>query len=163
MYREPVEFFVYSMWAIVAVPPHEEPHVIISIRTPGAEPVAVRRGYKTRAILFMAFPDLDENYRALPPSAKRYNDGELFTPAQAKEILSFVNRHKDEIQSIIVQCEGGMSRSAGVAAALSKIMNDDDARFFKGKTPNMLVYSTILREAFGPIAEGEEDPCKKTS
>jgi predicted protein tyrosine phosphatase len=147
-----MEFFVYSMYAIAAVPPHEEPHVIISIRTPGAPPVNVRRGRNTLAVLFMEFPDLDENYRTIraiePPRAKRYSDGELFTGAHAREILTFVNKHKSKIVSIIVQCEGGMSRSPAIAAALSKLMNGDDSRYFKdGRQPNMLVYDTMLKEA----------------
>jgi predicted protein tyrosine phosphatase len=146
-----MEFFVYSIQAIEAIHPHEEPNVIISIRTPGAPMARIRRGPQTRDILFMAFPDLDENYRALPAGEKRYNDGALFDEDDAKEILAFVDLHKNHIESIIVHCEGGMSRSPGVAAALSKLLTGDDTRFFKSKTPNMLVYSTLIKVGLGPM------------
>ena len=137
------------MWAIAAQPPRKEPHIIISIRTPGAEPARVPRGPETRAVLFCEFPDLDERYRALPIGDKDLRDDALFGAAEARRILAFIKIHREAIQSIVVQCEGGISRSAGVAAALAKIFGEDDAPFFRNKTPNMLVYRTILQEHYG--------------
>jgi predicted protein tyrosine phosphatase len=72
-----------------------------------------------------------------------------FSRAHAKKILSFVKKHTLEIGLIVCQCDGGISRSAGVAAALSKCFNQDDSFFFKCYLPNSLVYSTILKEWHG--------------
>lgn len=50
----------------------------------------------------------------------------------------------------IVHCEAGQSRSAGVAAALSKWINGEDWDYFLNPkyTPNSYCYQTILKWAF---------------
>lgn len=91
----------------------------------------------------MEFPDLDDNYKALPAAAKTYTDDVLFHEGHAKEILAFVEKHKG-VQSIIVQCEGGLSRSVAVKAALAKILNGDETPY---DGTNRLVYQTLLDAA----------------
>lgn len=70
------------------------------------------------------------------------------TYEEAKLIADFVKTYKDNenIQRIIVQCEAGQSRSAGVAAAIMKYLYDDDTPIFNNKryTPNMLCYKKVL-------------------
>ena len=69
-----------------------------------------------------------------------------FSEEHAKQIIDFIKKYIDNIELIIVQCDAGISRSAGVAAALSKCLNGDDEYFFKRYLPNSLVYSTIMKE-----------------
>ena len=64
----------------------------------------------------------------------------------AEDILKIASM-SDDIETIIVNCEAGISRSAGVAAALANIINEDDSRYFKEYLPNMLVYRKILEAA----------------
>ena len=66
----------------------------------------------------------------------------------AEKIVRFVNRwnSKDYDINLYVNCEAGQSRSAGVAAAISKKLFNDDSWFFKTKTPNMLCYRRVLGE-----------------
>lgn len=66
------------------------------------------------------------------------------TKEDAQMIKSFVGRHKDKL--IIVHCDGGISRSAGIAAALLKFYNGDDSEIFDNGRyrPNMLCYRTML-------------------
>ena len=70
---------------------------------------------------------------------------------QAAEVLYFVANNIPFAKNIIVHCEAGISRSAGVAAALSKILNGNDDYFFdyfhNRYVPNMTCYRRIL-EAF---------------
>jgi len=73
---------------------------------------------------------------------------QLFGRKDAIHILEFVEKYIDDIKLIIVNCEAGVSRSAGVAGALSKILNGWDDAYFKHSLPNMLVYRTILVEYF---------------
>lgn len=60
----------------------------------------------------------------------------------------FVREHiaANDFDKIIVQCEAGQSRSAGVAAALMKYFNNDDTPIFNNPryTPNMLCYRRTL-------------------
>lgn len=64
----------------------------------------------------------------------------------AKNIVNFVFKHND-VNNIVVHCDAGISRSAGVAAALSKIFNNDDMEYFSQESiyePNMCCYREIL-------------------
>jgi len=117
-------------------------HVVISICDPEANPVEIFLNNPPEGILHLRFPDFDREWKGY-----KYNYL-LFDKYNAKDILKFVNRYKDEIELIIINCEAGISRSAGVAGALSKILNGDDSYFFKHYLPNMLVYRTILEEAY---------------
>lgn len=62
----------------------------------------------------------------------------------AEKIKRFVEAHKED--SIIVHCDAGVSRSAGIAAALMKYYNGDDTPIFNNPKycPNMLCYRTML-------------------
>lgn len=64
----------------------------------------------------------------------------------ARSIYRFVNRYVlDGIENVVVHCEAGMSRSAGAAAALSKIFNNDDSLIVKNKPfYNRKVYREIM-------------------
>lgn len=65
----------------------------------------------------------------------------------AKEVYDFCKKYENDVEYILVQCDAGVSRSAGMAAALSKYYNGDDTPFFRslGYIPNMEIYSTILK------------------
>lgn len=69
----------------------------------------------------------------------------LITQYQASLILWIVENNKDN--NIVCQCDSGISRSSGLAAALSLIYNKDDLWVFNNNKyrPNMHVYRTILK------------------
>jgi hypothetical protein len=56
-----------------------------------------------------------------------------------------------------VHCGAGVSRSAGVAAALGKWLNNDDGFIFNNFSycPNFTCYRLVLNEALGSINEKE--------
>ena len=73
----------------------------------------------------------------------------LFDDEMAKEIVEIAYLWYDiGVDTIVVNCEAGMSRSAGVAAALSYAINFTDMDIVRKKPMyNRLVYSTILKHA----------------
>jgi predicted protein tyrosine phosphatase len=79
----------------------------------------------------------------------------VFTKKDAKKILKMVEKYKKKVQHIVCQCDAGVSRSAAVAAALSKILYGDDAWVFDCPRyiPNPHIYSTILNAHFGGYYE----------
>jgi predicted protein tyrosine phosphatase len=117
-------------------------HIVISISNIEASFADLPDSDTREGILFMRFPDFDKVHEGY-----KYNHL-LFHNKHAGDILRFVKRYKSDIELIICQCEAGISRSAGVAAALSKILNGDDTYFFKHYLPNSLVYNTILKEYY---------------
>jgi hypothetical protein len=55
------------------------------------------------------------------------------------------NPEYDDLDAIVVNCEAGMSRSAGVAVALSRILNGDDSQMVREKPLfNRMVYRTVM-------------------
>ena len=69
----------------------------------------------------------------------------------ADKIIEFVNNYLNDVDEIIVHCGAGVSRSAGVCAALMMILNGDDSEIFNnGKyCPNMHCYRLVLESYFG--------------
>jgi predicted protein tyrosine phosphatase len=70
----------------------------------------------------------------------------VFNNDHAKKILNIYNKHKTQIELIIVSCEMGISRSAGVIAALDEIEHKQESLIFYdlGKEPNQLVYKLLI-------------------
>jgi predicted protein tyrosine phosphatase len=94
----------------------------------------------------------------------RFDDVEVasvdYTPisiTDAEAIVAFVEKVKDKIDMLVVHCYAGVSRSAGVAAALMAYYNGDDMPIFQnGKySPNMLCYRTMLKALQINISEDE--------
>jgi predicted protein tyrosine phosphatase len=80
------------------------------------------------------------------------NEGQRdqITEEDAMQIVAFVMDIKEAVNNLIVHCEAGVSRSAGVAAAIQKYLTGDDTSIFSDKRyyPNMTCYRYVL-EAFG--------------
>lgn len=140
---------VFSRHAVEAVPPFDEPHIFISIRSPWDDkPVRLRTNEHTLGVLRMAFHDLD--HMPTPEELKvsyHIDWRDLFNARMARELLAFVRTHvlgKSVRPEIVINCDAGWSRSAAVAAGLeATLLEGDDAPWFRNKTPNMRVYRTI--------------------
>ena len=94
-------------------------------------------------LLNMAFEDREFFGPSTPPEL-------IFDSEKAKQILEFAEDMWPQIDCLMVHCHAGMSRSPAVAAALEHIHhgNGSDNYWFSVKTPNMLVYRTILNEHY---------------
>ena len=94
-------------------------------------------------ILFLRFDDVEA--------------GEInqMTRSDAENIIQFVNSNINKVDQIIVHCGAGISRSAGVAAALMLIINGDDSPIFNDpkRCPNRHCYRTLLNTFFGSYSE----------
>lgn len=75
-------------------------------------------------------------------------DNKIYTPEHARSVLDFVFKYINDVEIIVAQCDAGISRSSGTAAALSKIIRNNDDVYFKTYMPNRLIYRTILNEYF---------------
>ncbi len=120
------------------------PHIIISIFTPGDEPPKVCKNKYTKQVIQLAFDDLD----GPPGPATQLALGlpVLFGDEEAKAIAEKVKFwHDESVDFVVCHCDAGISRSSGVAAALSKYYNGTDFEFFNPPyRPNMLVYNKVL-------------------
>lgn len=87
------------------------------------------------------------------------NEPRHITRNDAEKILEFVNHYVDKIDKIVVHCEAGVSRSAGVCAALMQIINGNDSEIFNNPKfcPNMTCYRTVLTAFFGSYDQEAAD------
>ena len=118
------------------------PYIVISISDPGTPKPRIRTDGLCRAILRFRFHDAEPagNFPT-PPTIK------LMTSGEAREIWEAVQQHRGQIDTIVVHCEAGMSRSPAVAAAICRALGQDDLRFFREYQPNMHIYGLILHAA----------------
>ena len=118
--------------------PHLAQFAMISIGTPHEdykeEPICSATN-NVVGICCVNFFDLDNTY-PIKEGLMKYKD--------AKKIAEFVSQNKDKI--IIVHCDAGQSRSAGIAAAISRYYNNYDSEYFDNPryTPNMLCYRLMM-------------------
>jgi predicted protein tyrosine phosphatase len=114
------------------------PCALISIRGTYDSRPKFKHNSNIKRILELCFDDVEED--CYPELAMRYED--------AVAIANFVKSLKD-IDILYIHCEAGISRSAGVAAAISKALTGDDTYFFERPfCPNMNCYKLTLK-AFG--------------
>lgn len=126
----------------------DEPHVVISIRSPSGEPARLPRNDLRMDVLWLEFHDVDdteEGKRALRIINNFGQEAKPFDAGMAGQVREFMERNATA-PIVIVNCEMGISRSAGLAAALSKSLIGDDEEYFKRYVPNTTVYKRVIEE-----------------
>jgi predicted protein tyrosine phosphatase len=118
------------------------PYVVISIVDPQSRPARLRRSAGFRDELSLRFHDAERGEETPLPS-----EVVLMTRDQAKAIWDFVLRYRDQVGTIVVHCEQGMSRSPAVAAAICKALGENEEQFFRKYAPNQYVYELLLAAA----------------
>lgn len=126
----------------------DEPTIIISITEREGRDLYLKGNDNIKDILYLHFDDEVEG-------------NNVITKEQANQIKDFIEKNIN-VPNLIVQCFAGVSRSAGVAAAISLAINGYDSQIFNnGKfVPNMFVYRKVL-EAFGFKISYEEEQEKE--
>lgn len=166
-----MEIKVFNEYAIQLFKTDKK-HIVISVHSPRTEPIKFREQESRLDTIFLAFHDIDERCLKIEDRKNctvcggsgyieeyRHIEGgrcfacnaegmdlRLFGKKDAVEILNFVGYYKDKVDLIAVNCEAGISRSAGISAALCVILNGplSDMYYFANYCPNMLVYRKIL-------------------
>jgi predicted protein tyrosine phosphatase len=124
-----------------------ERHAHICIRTPGEPP---KMPPCKEHSLHQAFNDLDpEAIKRTEAFEKDPQKGRLliencFTEDHAREIREFLKIIRDE-HLVFVNCEAGVSRSAGVVLALRRHYGGDEEEIFQKAAPNIHVTSIMTR------------------
>ena len=113
--------------------------LIISITDVGSENAKFANNPNIISILRLKFDDVD------------YDEPNVMSRFQAAKVVEFVNNFIDCVEEIIVHCEAGVSRSAGVCAALMLIVNGDDTEIFSKARfyPNRVCYRYVLDAFYG--------------
>lgn len=123
---------------------------LISIADPNDNFVYVPDGIFSHGILRLQFHDVDEVHEYMMVGDRKMTYYPM-NENQAQEVARFVNNVWDKIDCLIVQCHAGISRSAGIAAAISKHYFQDDAFYFgfiSPYIPNRKCYSLVLEALY---------------
>jgi predicted protein tyrosine phosphatase len=115
-------------------------HAVLSITDPGMGPARLADNPNRHGLLRMSFDDVDPKLGYLGSSIR------LFDERHARTAAEFVSTHMASTGLLVVHCEAGRSRSAGLGAAVSRWQNGDDAEFFVRFEPNRHVYEVMLRQ-----------------
>jgi len=107
--------------------------VIVSINSDDGIPNRFFNNPQIKAVTHFTFNDVEDG-----------NDS--ITEEQVNQISDFVKRWIDKVDTIVVHCDAGVSRSAGIGAAIMKWANGDDSKVFNDGTfcPNMRCYRLML-------------------
>ena len=116
--------------------------VIISIRNPiDDKPLFNADNNTIKDILYLDFYDISYETQDIFKGYPAMSDDD------AVKIRDFVLKWKDKIDTLWVQCDMGMSRSAGVAAGILKALGEDNSFILESKMyyPNRLCYRKTLK------------------
>ena len=125
---------------------HSRPSIMISISDPFhayTDTPFVTRENNIRALLPLFFCDAEEPGPDVYGHMARAED--LMQPEDAAQIRDLLARYRD--YDVIVHCDAGMSRSAGVAAAIVEASGGDASEIFDSPyyDPNLHCYQLLLR------------------
>ena len=67
----------------------------------------------------------------------------LFDDDMADQIIDFIEEKKAEVDTLIVHCYAGQSRSRAVGAFAVEILGGDNSRYFEEGTPNQYIYDVL--------------------
>ena len=116
--------------------PLETTCIVISVTDPDSAPAQFHRNPQIKSVLRLSFEDVDTDTAG------------AMTKEDAERIVSFVKRWKTKVPQIIVHCEAGISRSAGICAALMLWLTGSDQAVFDDPQyrPNMGCNRLVLNE-----------------
>ena len=119
------------------------PCIIISINTDGVHN-NFSRNQNIKAIKHFTFDDVEDGSGAI-------------TQGIANGIADFVRGWIDRVDTVVVHCDAGVSRSAGVGAAIMKWANNDDSPIFDDGRfcPNMRCFRYMLNALMCDVPEKE--------
>ena len=125
---------------------HQKTSIIISIRSSWDKvmpDVFISKENGVKDICSLAFDDVDI-----------FNEHGIMTIEDGKKIADFINKWYSKTDLIIAHCDGGISRSAGVIAAIMRVKEGTEYPLIwsYSKHPNMLCYLQTLK-GFGYIKE----------
>lgn len=118
--------------------------IIISISDPFEEKAKFNmNNISIKSVLYLSFYDIDEKTKSI------FGGYDSMSPIDAVLIRDFIFKWEDFVDEIWVQCEMGISRSAGIAAAVAEHFELDSSSILNNSNyyPNMLCYN-LTKEAF---------------
>lgn len=74
---------------------------------------------------------------------KEVDGAVLFDDDMADQIIEFIELHRKNVDTLLIHCYAGQSRSRAVGAFAVEILGGDNGRYFEEGTPNMYIYDVL--------------------
>lgn len=74
---------------------------------------------------------------------KEVENAKPFSDEMADKIIDFIEEQKDKVDTLVIHCYAGQSRSRAVGAFAVKMLGADDSKYFATGSPNMYVYNIL--------------------
>jgi predicted protein tyrosine phosphatase len=74
---------------------------------------------------------------------KEVDGAVLFNDDMADKIIAFIEQHQKYVDTLLVHCYAGQSRSRAVGAFAIEMLGGDNSRYFEGGTPNMYIFDVL--------------------
>lgn len=74
---------------------------------------------------------------------KEVDGAVLFDDDMADKIISFIKKHKKSVDTLLIHCYGGQSRSRAVGAFAVEMLGGDNSKYFEEGTPNQYIYDVL--------------------
>ena len=87
-----------------------------------------------KAVLTLKFDDI----------VRPAEGAQIFTKEMAEQIIHFIREHKD-VDTLLIHCYAGQSRSHAVGAFAIKLLGSDNSAYFKKYHPNEYVYELLMQ------------------
>ncbi len=116
----------------------KDSYAVISIQDPqnGGFGFEFRENRFCKGVLTLYFDD----------AVKEGKGTVLFTKEMAESVISFIESHK-RVNTLLVHCYAGQSRSRAVAAFAVWMLKADNKQYFEKGSPNIYVYD-LLKETY---------------
>jgi len=79
----------------------------------------------------------------------------LFDDDMAESIINFIELHKTKVDTLLVHCYAGQSRSRAVGAFAVEMLGGDNRKYFEEGAPNQYIYDVLesawVRRQLGKI------------
>ena len=125
---------------LIGIEDNNEPYFVISISDKKNMPCKIKDSQNRKGVLRLDFHDVETDKGNKMTMSKK----------QAKQVADFVDKQmEDGVKLCVVNCEMGMSRSAGVAAGISKAVNGEDELFYNFYRPNATCHSRVINAFMG--------------
>ena len=112
-------------------------YAVISIQDThtGGFGLEFRENQYCKAVLTLLFDDV----------VREVEGAQCFTEDMARQIIDFINANRHKVDTLLVHCYAGRSRSAAVGAFAVKLLGGDNSRYFLETTLNLTVYDTLMK------------------
>lgn len=67
----------------------------------------------------------------------------MFDDDMADRIIGFIESHRKSVDTLLIHCYAGQSRSRAVGAFAVEMLGGDNSKYFEEGTPNQYIYDVL--------------------